>query len=161
MRATFSIAPVTVGYWQLKEDSTSYAPYKNDILKKWQDALRERGISDVWQLKIFTAQAMAENGALSPDVIGDSGCSLGLPQRNFCSHAGITAKTALKKWPEWKGIDFQLSWFSKAVKSNLDRYSDIEWAVTTHNCPSCAQKHYNNGYWDKVVTMSKSLELTY
>lgn len=150
------MTPVTEGYWLIKEDEKSYAPYKNEVLKEWQDALRARGITDKDNLQVFTAQAMQENGALSPTVIGDNGCSLGLPQRNFCSHAGISAKTALKKWPEWNNIKFQIAWFADNTKGHMDEYQDIKWAVIAHNCPACARKRHQNVYW-KDVNSQKSI----
>lgn len=134
-----------------------YAPYKNDILKKWQDALRERDITDKSYLQLLAAQALQENGALSPTVIGDNGCSLGLPQRNFCSHAGISAKTALRKWPEWHDLDFQIEWFADAMKKNLDEYGEIQWAIIDHNRPASAKSRVITSYWHDVNRRTKSL----
>lgn len=149
---------MTEGYWLIKEDDPSYAPYKNDILREFEDALRDRGITDSEQLHVFAAQAMQENGSLSPLTIGDHGCSLGLPQRNFCSAAGISAAKAMKKWPEWQTLEFQIAWFADAAKGNLDAYGDLEWAVVAHNCPHCARNRHNNGYWDDVTARKKILE---
>jgi hypothetical protein len=148
---------VTAGYWLWKDTAPGYAPYKNQVLRKWQDALRERGITDKEELKVYVAQAIQENGALSPDVVGDAGCSLGLPQRNFCSHAKISAATARKKWPEWKTVDFQLDWFADRSKTFRDQYS-LKWAVTAHNCPACAAAKRDNGYWGDVTKRLSLLE---
>jgi hypothetical protein len=137
-----------------------YAPYKNDILKKWQNALRERGITDQSYLQLLTAQALQENGALSPDVVGDGGCSLGLPQRNFCSHAGIYASTAVKRWPEWKDIDFQIDWFADNMKRHLEEQGDIKWAVIAHNRPASARNRQVTVYWSDVNKRKSSIEWT-
>jgi len=147
-----------VGYWQIKESSAMYAPYKNDILKKWQDALRSRGITDQSDLHILTATALQENGALSPTRIGDNGCSLGLPQRNFCSHAGIYASTALKRWPEWNDVDFQIGWFADNIKRHLDTHGDMKWAIVAHNRPASARSRTVTPYWSQVNSKKPVLE---
>jgi len=148
------------GYWLIREDDSMFAPYKNDILKKWQDALRERGITDQAELQLLTAQALRENGSLSPTRIGDSGCSLGLPQRHFCSAAnGMTAKQALKKWPEWHDLDFQINWFADAMKRNLDLENEqIKWAIIRHNRPASAAKKETTKYWTDVNNRLVSIE---
>lgn len=149
---------MTEGYWLWKEDAAGYAPYKNGILKKWQDALRERGIEDKEYLRIYTMQITQENGALDPLVVGDNGCSLGLPQRNFCSHAGISATKAMNRWSEWKDIDFQIGWFADSTKQKLDKFGDIKWAVVAHNAPALASKRIEARYWKDVNKRSKLLE---
>ena len=149
---------MTGGYWEWKEDADGYAPYKNEVLKKWQDALRERGIISKNDLLVFTAQALAENGALDPLVIGDKGCSLGLPQKNWCSHEGISAKKALKKYPEWSNLDTQLGWFADSTIDHLKKFSDIKWAVIAHNSPKAALYKNDDHYWKAVVRQQKLLE---
>lgn len=146
------------GYWQLKATSPMFAPYKNDILKKWQDALRKRGIISEDDLKLYTAQAIQENGSLSPLTIGDNGCSLGLPQRNFCSHADITAKTALERWKEWETIDHQIEWFADSSKKRLKEHKSVKWAIIAHNAPVLASKRIEPRYWRDVNKRTKEIE---
>ncbi len=140
------------GYWQIKEDNPSYAPYKQEVLRQWQDALRSRGINNKDDLKVFTAQIMQEDGSLSPLTIGDHGCSLGLPQRNFCAATNrkFNATTAMKKWPEWNDLGFQLNWFADRVKDNMTNYKSVKWSVISHNRPLSARNKEETVYWTDV-----------
>ena len=106
---------------------------------------------------------MTENGALSPDVYGDQGCSVGIPQRYVCQF-GYSAKSFVKKYPEWKDIDFQLEWMADAMKKNLDTYGTARCAIVSHNRPAdaspCTSKTDTAaGYFRKVEKNAKLLTL--
>lgn len=132
--------------------------YKQDILARYQSLLRKRGITNERQLKLLTAQLLQENGALDPLRHGDSGCSVGIPQRFVCQF-GYSAKRFIKKYPEWESAEFQLTWMADHMKMNIEKYKDIRWAILAHNCPKCANAKWDNGYLKKVESRTSLLTL--
>ena len=117
--------------WQWKDAE----PYKNDMLRLYQQKLHERGISDT---KIFVAQIVQENGKLEADVIGDSGCSIGIPQYNACKKHNVSAKRWIELHPEWATADHQLEWLADQVAWRTKDFKS-EWSqVVNHNCPVCS-----------------------
>jgi len=116
--------------WQWKDAE----PYKNDILKLYQQKLHERGVTDT---QIFVAQIVQENGKLEADVIGDHGCSIGIPQYNACAKHKVSARRWIELHPEWATVDHQLDWLADQVKRRTDTFSS-EWSkIVDHNCPLC------------------------
>lgn len=100
---------------------------------------------------------------LTPDRIGDSGCSLGLPQRYVCQY-GYTAKSFLKKYPEWQDTDFQLRWMADSTKQNLDKYGTARCAIVHHNRPADAKNCHPKTdtrakYFEKVQERADLLTL--
>jgi len=113
-----------------------------------------RGIEDPEHRKLMASQIYAENGSLLPERIGDKGCSLGIPQRNFCLY-GISAKTALKRYPVWKDYKFQLEWMADKAREDYNRFnSNVFLSIIFHNCPVCAKAGKDNGYYKKVYNLS-------
>lgn len=135
-----------------------YAPYKQAVLKEWQDKLRAKGIEKKEYLLVYSSQILQESGSLSPLTVGDHGCSWGVGQKNWCSHEGINAKQALKKYPEWANLDHQLEWFATSSKQRLDQHKEIKWAVVAHNAPAMALKRQEPRYWKDVNKRAKELE---
>lgn len=118
----------TVWQWEGAE------PYKNDVLRLYQQKLRARGITNT---RIFVAQIVQENGAMAANVIGDKGCSIGIPQYNACSKHHVSAKRWIELHPEWATADHQLEWLADQVEWRT-RDLKTEWSqIVNHNCPLC------------------------
>lgn len=162
--------PKASGYW-LPSDAPEY---KNERLSLYQDLLKERGITDPKHLKLFVAQILQENGALSEDVDGDHGCSIGIPQRNVClfrdpvTKKKFTAKTFRDRYPEWRDWRTQLNWLADSAAKTYSRYDkNVFQAITHHNCPACAQaavdacyvggKRLAKCYYQQIVSRSATL----
>ncbi len=123
-----------VYYWQIPGEEA----YKNARLREYQDMLRARGVTDMGQLRLLVAQIMQENGALTPDRIGDHGCSFGILQYNACSHNNLSAKHFLARNPQWRDYRFQLASLADEVKINLKQFGTIRCTIVWHNGPAFA-----------------------
>jgi len=155
-------APVSdVKYWTWVEAED----YKNERLRYYQDLLRAEGITNPDHLKNLTAQLMVENGQLDPEIKGDYNkkgyyCSLGIPQINMCVHHGVSAGTWLARNPEWKDWKLQMEIMTEWTVGRYEKYDeDIFQTVLGHNCPSCANARWDNGYWKKVQNHELLLSL--
>jgi hypothetical protein len=149
--------------------------YKNDVLRAYQEKLQARGIKDT---KILVAQLIQENGALSPEVLGDpltvcvkkekGECvkygvryrSFGIIQYNSHAKHGIFADDFLAQNPEWKTIDKQLEWMADSVAWRATKYPTTKQVVVSHNCPVCA-KHAVDSKAGYYTAVSKRLSLLY
>lgn len=159
-QSKLSFSPLShVKYWEWVD-----APeYKKIRLRYYQDLLRAAGVTNIDHLKNLTSQLTVENGALDPLAIGDNGCSLGLPQINFCVHHGVYASTWLKRNPEWNDWKLQAEVMTEWITSNYERYDgDIFRTVVHHNSPAAAYANVdtNAGYWSKVVKNGNLLSLS-
>ena len=136
--------------------------YKNERLQYYQSLLRERGIVNIDHLRLFSGQLLAENGAISEEVHGDAGCSVGIPQRNVCQF-GYSAKSFLKKFPEWNDWKRQMQWMADYTARSYDRFNkNPKCAIVYHNRPAsalngCQDTHA--GYYRTVVSRSLLLSL--
>lgn len=144
-------------HWIIKQDDPMFAAYKNARLVEYQDMLCDRGITGKNDLKLFAAQLLAENGAMSETRLGDHGCSFGLVQYNACAHAGVGAKKFLTLHPEWLSHTFQLRYMADAVAWRYNKYANIQRAITAHNSPLAAAKNRKTPYFGKVSKVASSL----
>lgn len=155
---------VPFGPVQAKASSTEYvwknAPeYKNERLRAYQRMLKARGITNKDHLRLLVAQLIQEAGSLSETTIGDSGCSLGIPQLNTCVHHNQKAETFLKSNPEWGDWRHQLEWMADRTATNYQRFDqNVRLTIIAHNCPACARagKDSRAGYF-RAVTARLSL----
>ena len=136
--------------------------YKNDRLTYYQQQLLNRGITDHDHLKLLTANLIVENGALDENTNGDSGCSVGIPQRYVCQF-GYSAKSFRKKYPEWNDWRFQLQWMADHTVQSYEKYrGDVFRTIVSHNRPAAAAVgkdscHITPCYYQRVVKASSLL----
>lgn len=139
--------------------------YKNQRLTEYAQMLKERGITDQGVIRLFLAQITQEAGSLSELTIGDSGCSLGIPQYNACVHKKMSAKTFLKKNPEWGDYKFQLNWMADNMVAKYQKFKKARCAIVAHNRPASARKCTNStdtaaGYFATISRRAASLTYT-
>jgi len=148
-------------HWQINKDSPEYAEYKNARLVEYQDILCDLGVKKSSDLKLFATQLLQENGALAENVIGDHGCSLGIPQYNACAHNHVSAKTFLKTHPEWLSYRYQLKWMALAMMDKYDRFGDVRRAIIGHNSPASASRNQDTkaGYFATILKKSHIMSL--
>lgn len=157
-------------YWVLKNPKE--APYKNVRLAEYQSVhLAAHGIQDPAVAKMAVAILMTENGALSENVDGDNGRSIGIPQRNVSNFIDpltkkrFTAKTFRERYPAWKDYRTQLDWAAAHFSDNLHKFGSVKGAVIAHNCPACVKtksarlKAIGENYYAKVVSKAATLAL--
>lgn len=136
--------------------------YKNERLAYYQQLLVERGITNKDHRKLLTANLIVENGALDENTNGDSGCSVGIPQRYVCQF-GYSAKSFRKKYPEWNDWRFQLEWMADHTAGNYEKWSgDVFRTIVSHNSPAAAARgkdscHISPCYYQRVKVASNSL----
>lgn len=130
----FKIDLPNPSHWQLPG-----APeYKNERLGYYQSLLVERGITDRQDLRLFAAQLLQENGAIAEDRHGDGGCSIGIPQRNVCQF-GYSAKSFIRKYPEWKDWRMQMRWMADYTAKQYERFDkNAKCTIIYHNRPASA-----------------------
>lgn len=138
--------------------------YKNERLLYYQHALRTRGITDPEQLKYFTAHLIIENGAMNEHIDGDSGCSVGIPQRYVCQF-GYSAKSFRKKYPEWNDWKRQLDWMADYTVQNFQKLGDVRLTIIYHNSPQSALSgrdacHISPCYYQRVKNTISLLQST-
>lgn len=152
------------GYWQAPKEPA----YKNERLRAYQGMLRARGIIDSEQLRLFTAQLLQENGALSENVDGDHGCSIGIPQRNVClirdslTKKRFTAATFRIRYPAWKDWRTQMAWMAdRTANVYHQKNGDARLTIINHNSPAAARRGTDThaGYYRKIVARSATLSL--
>lgn len=138
--------------------------YKQERLAHYLQLLKDRGITAKADLKILTANLIVENGALDETVNGDSGCSVGIPQRYVCQY-GYSAKSFRKKYPEWNDWRFQLEWMADHAVSNYRKYDgNVRLAIISHNSPAAAARgkdscHISPCYFVRVQNAASLLSL--
>lgn len=136
--------------------------YKNERLAYYQQLLSDRGITDPKDVKLLTANLIVENGALDENTNGDSGCSVGIPQRYVCQF-GYSAKSFRKKYPEWNDWRFQLEWMADHTSQNYQKYDgDVFRTIVSHNSPAAAARgkdscHISPCYYQRVKVAANSL----
>lgn len=149
--------PKNQGYWKLTGPIA--APYKNDILQKFQDKMSAAGIPRSEQ-KWYVAQLVQENGALTADRLGDHGCSFGLIQYNACAHNHVKATRFLKDHPEWKSVDHQLQVMTDWIVARREIYhGNVKQVIIHHNSPACAARNCKdtNVHYYKSISAKVSL----
>ena len=154
----YRVSFVPSGYWQAPKEPS----YKNERLHVYQDLLKNRGITNRDHLKLFVAQLLQENGAVSENVDGDNGCSIGIPQRNVCLY-GYTAKSFRKKYPNWKTWETQMKWMADYTVQNYKKYDgNPKCTIIHHNRPASARNGCRDTaarYYGKIVAKSATLSL--
>lgn len=135
--------------------------YKNDRLAYYQDVLKKRGITNMNDLRLLSAQLLAENGAMTEDRLGDSGCSFGLIQYNACAHHGVNARKFLADNKEWQSWEYQLQRMADMVAERYARYDgNMRRVIIHHNSPACASRGCSDtraGYYSKIVRIASTL----
>jgi hypothetical protein len=114
-----------------------YAPYKNDTLRMFGDAMTKCGIPPREQ-RLFVQQVLQENGSLDPSITGgtDMGWSFGIGQ---WYKYPVKAKRWLELHPEQATIEWQTAALAESSCAAFNRYpGDIRRAIVSHNCPECA-----------------------
>lgn len=142
----------------MQPNGKPHEKYKQDLLRQYQDAWCAEGITDPYWIKLLSGQMAQENGSMTVDRTGDSGCSLGLFQRNACVHDNMSAKAFLKANPSWNDPKVQMKYMTDRIKGYLAEFdNDIELAIVAHNAPGRVRAGYRDskrGYLQKEV-MSK------
>lgn len=147
--------PLPAGsYWLWSESAPGYEAYKNETLRRFQDAMSSCGIPRTDQ-RLFVQQVTQENGALDPSMTGgtDRGYSFGIGQWNT---SPVRAATHLARFPEHATLDWQIS---ELAKSSCEKYAlypgDIRRAIVTHNCPACARSNAKPSRCSSVDSLRK------
>lgn len=146
------------GYWLLPGGND----HQNNVLQKYQDALRLKGIEDEDTLKYASALIVHENEKLTTDRLGDSGHSFGICQKNL---GRGWAADFLAKNPEWDTVDKQVEYCADRFASALKTYKTTFRAVVEHNCPACAEAAvdacYEGGKRRKVCYFQRVVNATF
>lgn len=124
--------------------------------------LKARGITNKDHLKLLVAQLIQENGSLSEShTTGDKGCAVGIIQYNACVHHKMSAKTFLKKFPEWQSWEYQLERMADMVANRYEIYDgNIKQVVIHHNRPASAKLGRDTpaGYFKAVSARTSLLQ---
>jgi hypothetical protein len=154
------------GYWHAPQEPA----YKNERIMAYQDMLKERGITDPEHLRLFVAQLLQENGAISENVDGDGGCSIGIPQRNTCNFRDpvtgrwFNAKTFRQRYPAWNDWRTQMEWMADYTAANYKKFPKVRCVIVNHNRPASARPCTDRTdtkarYYGKIAARSQALSL--
>lgn len=153
--------PIGVGFLMKTWHWPGEPAYKQERINFYADLLRERGIEEE-DIKMLVANLIVESGAMNEKAIGDSGCSVGIPQRNVCQF-GYTAKAFVKKYPVWNDWRHQLTWMADHTAASYKKFKgDVFRTVVYHNSPRAALKnvdacHISPCYYQRVKNASAKL----
>ena len=151
---SLSPTPTAGTYWLWSEQSPGYAPYKNEILIRYQSALSACGIPRLDQ-RLFVQQLTQENGALNPTLTGgtDLGYSFGLGQWNT---RPLKASRHLQLHPEQATLDWQIAALAETSCALYKRYpGNTRRAIVHHNCPECARSNEKPSLCSSVDSLRK------
>lgn len=111
---------------------------QNTALRVYQDALRERGITDPEALLYGSALLVHENEKLTVDRVSFTGYDFGLCQMNT---GKVPSRVFMKQHPEWLDLKKQAGWCADRFVKTYDKYNkSIFRAVVQNHCPACAAK---------------------
>ena len=154
-------SPAPAGsYWQWRKDKPGFAPYKNDILKRYQDAMSSCGIPRTDQ-RLFVQQVVQENGALDPSLTEgtDLGFSFGIGQWNT---SPVRAATHLARYPEQATLEWQISELARSSCEKFALYpGNLRRAIVHHNCPQCAIHNAKPSWCGGVDAWHKKTQTCY
>lgn len=129
--------------------------YKTERLAYYQELIAH--LIPHEHLKLFAAQLIAENGAMTADRTGDNGCSVGLIQYNACVHHKVKATRFLELHPEWNDWKYQLEQMSLYVAKRVEIYGkNYDCIILHHNHPAAASSMFPNCSSHNYVKRVKS-----